>query len=167
MENFQRKNKNEKTQDEKHNNWQNFELLYYLMQYHSKKHVTWFCDEVHSLIPSMTRDFEWHVTNWFSKTIDPELRRCHISSIGAAHRCTNVDSRHMNIAEWYIWTGGAQPDKRYSMIKSPSTVQNCHAGRCIVERKGFGFGFFDYDRLVGQLPKISVVQGDINKIKLI
>lgn len=166
MENFKRRNLADKTLDVKHNNWLNFELVYYLMQYRFKRHITWYVDEVHSLIPSMARDFEWHVMDWFSREIDPELRRCHISSFGNAHKCTNVDSRHMNIAEWYVWTGGAQPDKRYSMIKSQATVARCRAGRCIVERKGFGFGIFDYDRLEGQLPKIRVVNGDLKQIKL-
>lgn len=164
MENFTRRNISEKSLATKQLNWMNFELVYMLMQYRYKKHTTWFADEVHSLLPSMARDFEWHVIDWFSREVDPELRRCHISSFGSSHKCTNIDSRHMNIAEWYLWTGGANPDRRYSMVKC--ATNRCHAGRCIIERKGWRFGLFDYDRLEGQLPKIRAVRGGLDKIHL-
>lgn len=164
MENFTRRNISEKSLATKQLNWMNFELVYMLMQYRYKKHTTWFADEVHSLLPSMARDFEWHVIDWFSREVDPELRRCHISSFGSSHKCTNIDSRHMNIAEWYIWTGGANPDRRYSRVKY--ATNRCHAGRCIIERKGWRFGLFDYDRLGGQLPKIRAVRGGLDKIHL-
>ena len=165
MENFKRRNLADKTLDVRHNNWLNFELVYYLMQYRFKRHITWYVDEVHSLIPSMARDFEWHVMDWFSREIDPELRRCHISSFGSTHKSTNIDSRHMNIQEWYLWTGGSNPDKRYSRVV-PAAVQNCKAGRCIIEKKGFKFGLYDYDRLEGQLPKIRTVRGGLDEISL-
>lgn len=165
MENFKTRNLSEKSLSTRHLNWMNFELVYMLMQYRYKRHTTWFTDEVHGLLPSMARDMEWHVIDWFAREVDPELRRCHISSFGSSHKCTNIDSRHMNIAEWYLWTGGSAPDKRYSMLK-PGTVSRCSAGRCIIERKGWKFGIFDYDRLNGQLPKIRAVRGGLDKINL-
>ena len=165
MENFKTRNLSEKSLSTRHLNWMNFELVYMLMQYRYKRHTTWFTDEVHGLLPSMARDMEWHVIDWFAREVDPELRRCHISSFGSSHKCTNIDSRHMNIAEWYLWTGGSAPDKRYSMLKQ-GTVSRCSAGRCIIERKGWKFGIFDYDRLNGQLPKIRAVRGGLDKINL-
>lgn len=165
MENFKQRNLSEKSLMVKHSNWMNFDLLYQLMHYRYKKHISWFVDEVHGLIPSMARDTEWHVIDWFSREIDPELRRCHISSFGSTHKSTNIDSRHMNIQEWYLWTGGSNPDKRYSRVV-PAAVQNCKAGRCIIEKKGFKFGLYDYDRLEGQLPKIRTVRGGLDEISL-
>lgn len=165
MENFCRRNLSDKSIETKQLNWLNFELIYYLMQYRFKKHTSWFCDEVHSLIPSTARDMEWHVLDWFGREVDPELRRCHISSIGNTHRCTNVDRKHMNIQEWFVWTGGAEPDRSYSMVRRPA-VARCGAGRCILEKKGWKFGMVDYEKLNGQLPKIRVVRGGIDKIQL-
>lgn len=143
----------------------NFDLIYHCMQYRYQKHLTWFADEIHSIIPGTASDLEWHVLDWFSRSIDPELRRCHISSIGTTHSCSLVDARHMQRATWYIWTGGAAPNKKYSRVLDGAALK-CYAGHCIIERKGVKFGQFDYDRLHGQLPKIRVIRGGLEKANI-
>lgn len=145
--------------------WMNFDLIYRCMQYRYQKHITCFIDEIHSLLPGVSADLEWHVLDWFARYVDPELRRCHISLLGTSHSCTLVDPRHMQRATWYIWTGGAPPAKKYSIV-TPKAALSCKAGRCIIERKGLKFGLFNYDRLSGQLPKLRAIRGGLDKAEL-
>lgn len=145
--------------------WMNFDLIYHCMQYRYHKFITWFADEIHSILPGSSADLEWHVLDWFSRKVDPELRRCHVSSIGTTHSCSLVDSRHMQRAQWYIWTGGAVPNKKYSSVVAGAALKG-YAGHCIIERKGVKFGQFDYERLHGQLPKIRVIRGGLEKANI-
>lgn len=145
--------------------WLNFDLLYHCMQYRYQKFVTFFVDEIHSLIPGVSAGLEWHVLDWFSRYIDPELRRCHISLMGTTHSCTLVDPRHLQRATWFVWTGGAVPHKKYSIVTAPAALR-CNAGRCIIERKGAEFGEFYYDRLTGQLPKLRAIRGGLDKASI-
>lgn len=146
-------------------NWMNFELVYELMNYGYRKHVTWYYDEIHDLLPPHAAGVEWWLIDWFVRKAEAELRRCHLSAWSTTHGCNLVDGRHMERAQWYIWTGRASPNKRYSIVTA-GAVRRCCIGECIIEWKGEEFGKFFFEKLPYQLPKMRIIQGDIGKINL-
>ena len=137
--------------------WMNFELIYTLMKYGYQKHITYFIDEIHEVLPANPSGIHWNLCEWYSRKVSTELRRCHVSLFGTCHGLEMVDYRLPERTYWYIWTGMAFPKPKYSRVYS-GVVQNLTTGTCVIERRKVQFGIHCYDRIPNQSPKMTVIR---------
>ena len=132
--------------------WLFFEILILLMREGYKQHYSVFADEIHDIIPMSSAGMQWKLVDLFTR-FSVELRRCQISLFGTTHDMRLVDAKYTTRNDWYIWAGGANPLKKYSVVY-PAAVRRCRIGRCIIERKQIEYGYHLYERIPYQLPKL-------------
>lgn len=135
--------------------WIFFEIIILLMRLGYKKHYSVFADEIHDLLPMAPAGIQWKLVDLFTRS-SVELRRCQISLWGTTHDMRLIDAKYTTRNDWYIWAGGANPLKKYSTVV-PQAIRQCGKGRCIIEKKQQKFGFFLYDRIPYQLPKLRAL----------